>query len=89
MVTAARLTSEWPGSVILLLKTFTVPVTVDVLNQKKFGGTCAVNLLSPACHVNPMLITNIYSKICDILHLQDLRVARYHNITDTGTMYLM
>jgi hypothetical protein len=37
-----------------------------LLKQKKFGGTCAVNPLSPACHVNPTLITNIYSKICDI-----------------------
>lgn len=36
------------------------------LKQKKFGGTCAVNPLSPACHVNPTLTTNIYCKICDI-----------------------
>ena len=57
--------------------------------QKMFGGTCAVNPLSPVCHVNPMLITNIYSKTCDIWQLQNLRVAGYHNFTDIGTVYLM
>ena len=35
VVTVARLTSEWPGSVLPLLKIFTVPVTVDVFETEK------------------------------------------------------
>jgi hypothetical protein len=57
------------------------------LKQKWFGGICAVNPLSPACHVNPTLITYTV-KICDIWHLQNLGVAGYLNITGIGTSYL-
>jgi hypothetical protein len=88
MVTAARLTSEWPGSVIPLLKTFTVPVTVDVFETEKvWWHMCSESpLTSLSCKPHAY---NIYSKICDIWHLQKLRVAGYHNITDIGTTYLM